>query len=534
VRRPDLEFVQFEVFEVSPQNTAVMTTEGKLLCSYPGPAIQVPVDISMDECFLQELSSFLVQMDVDILDSTPTTTKAGSAVREVRDTVHPRYISGLLVGILRGFGQPAKVDRITKRIGDEVLWDDALKPWRRSPLWLVLRVTLQSSLRVDGLYKPFILFFHAHLLRKCMVRKFPSELLHVMRVKMTRRISKLGPAVSQQIYEFVHETALDTEALLSNRWSAFQAIGSSVPTFELKTLDFAPDTHLSLDSSYDYLTKMLDSVSHAHSRGSFNPSESRLYPIDDFSQFSNGQLAAAISNGQHVAIADFEISVERYLESWVQASMNNKSALDVIASCIEQYYDGAKELYGANPEDNSIMILTIMDLWVALDRLAIQQCPLLGDYSPEIPSTFLHDLLLHRSSAIHRALLIEEYLCRRHEGTHQSTSIFSNNVDESCFAVKFFQTSDDLERLHDEIYEYAQRERKKKRIELVSLKEQSKSLLLQASRLSHERAKNYYYRDEHDTDTCRKCQLECEAESLTIHVRAARRTVTAYGRIVRV
>ena len=206
VRKPDpAKFVQFEVFEVSPQNTDVMTTEGKLVCSYPGPVVQVPVDISMNEYFLRELSSFLVQMDVDVLDSTPTTTKAGSEVREVRDTVHPRYISGLLVGILRGFGQPAEVDRITKRIGDEVLWRDALKPWRRSPLWLVLRVTLQTSLRVDDdLYKLFMLFFHAHLLRKCVQRDFPSELLHVMRVKMTRRLSKLGRAVPQQVYDFVH------------------------------------------------------------------------------------------------------------------------------------------------------------------------------------------------------------------------------------------------------------------------------------------------------------------------------------------
>jgi len=515
VRKPDLaEFVQFEVFEVSPQNTNVMRTEGKLLCSYPGPAIQVPVDISMGECFLRELSSFLVQMDVDILDSAPTTIKAGSEVREVRDTVHPRYISGLLVGILRGFGQPAEVDRITKRIGDEVLWCDALKPWRRSPLWLVLRVTLQTSLRVGDLYKLFMLFFHAHLLHKCVQRNFPSELLHVMRVKMTRRLSKLGSAMPQQVYDFVHKNALETEALLSERWSTFQAIESSAPTSQLKTLIFAPDTHISLDSSYDYLMRMLDSVSRGHSHGSFNPHESRLYPTCDFSMFSNGRLAAAIAKGRHVAIADFEKSVERYLKSWVKASMNDKSALDVIASCIQQYYADAKGLYGTNPEDNSVMILTIMDLWVALDRLAIQQCPLLEEYSPEIPSKFLHDLLLHRSSTISRALHIEEYLCRRHKGTRQSTSIFSNHVSESCFAVKFYQTSHDLKLLHSEIYEYAQREREKKRAELVTLNQQSKSLLRQASRLSHQR--NYW--NEHNTETCSKCQLKDEAESLTIDV----------------
>ncbi|KAF8500762.1 hypothetical protein F5888DRAFT_1609608, partial [Russula emetica] len=186
------DFVQFEVFEVSPQNAAIMTTKGKLLCSYPGPAIQVPVDIFKDECFLRELSSFLVQMDTDCLDSTRTVSKAGSVVYEARDSVHPKYISELLVGILRGYGQPAVVDRITKRIGDEILWDNAYKPWRRSPLWLTLRVTLQSSLRAGYLYKPFILFFHTHLLRCCVRQNFPNELLYVMRVKIARRLSKLG------------------------------------------------------------------------------------------------------------------------------------------------------------------------------------------------------------------------------------------------------------------------------------------------------------------------------------------------------
>jgi hypothetical protein len=175
VRRLALaDFVQFEVFEVSPLTSPVMSTKGKLLCSYPGPAIQVPADTFLGESFLRQLSSFLVQMDVDGLDSAPTTSKAGSVVFEVRESVHPRYMSELLVGILRGFGQPAVVDRITKRIGDEVLWDDAYRPWRRSPLWLTLRVSLQSSLRGSNLYKHFMLYFHAHLLRSCVRREFPN------------------------------------------------------------------------------------------------------------------------------------------------------------------------------------------------------------------------------------------------------------------------------------------------------------------------------------------------------------------------
>src|SRR6266851_20124 len=110
VRRPapqGADFVHFEVFEVLPLMSAVMKAEGKLLCSYPGPAVQVPADIFMDECFLREFSTFLVQMNVNHLGSTPTASTTESA--------HPRYISELLVGILSGCGQPAVVDRITKR-----------------------------------------------------------------------------------------------------------------------------------------------------------------------------------------------------------------------------------------------------------------------------------------------------------------------------------------------------------------------------------------------------------------------------------
>src|SRR5713101_2293522 len=188
------DFVQFEVFEVLPLVDAVLEAEGKLLCSYPGPAIQVPADIFTDECFLWELSSFLAQMDIDLFDPTPT---RDSSFLSDYDGAHPGYISELLVGILRGYGQPAVINRITKRIGDEVLfgagplwekrpdrlrrwllrrdrpWSD--KPWRRSPLWLILRVTHQTSLRLSNLYKPLVLFFHAHLLRSC-VRSDSSEL----------------------------------------------------------------------------------------------------------------------------------------------------------------------------------------------------------------------------------------------------------------------------------------------------------------------------------------------------------------------
>jgi hypothetical protein len=540
VRRPaTADFVQIEVFEVLPLIRTVMKADGKLLCSYPGPAIQIPADIFMDECFLRELSSFLIQMDVDSLDSTPT-PKTGN--RNVYDGADPRHISELLVGILRGYGQPAVIDRITKRIGDEVLldpvgellpdkrWWDKLsqrrdklswrqkhQPWRRSPLWLILRVTLQTSLRDSSIYKPFILFFHTHLLRTC-VQDFPSELLYVMRVKMARRLSKLGPTISHRIYQFVHDTAKVTETLLSKRWIAFQDIRSISPTLQLKGLDFIADSHISLDNSYNYLTKMLRLASRGFTPSRFSPSHKfRFYEAHDFTQFGNGRLAKAIAEDPPIAIADFELSVEKNLESWVALSTNNVDAVDVIASCMEQYFSGAKDLYKDNPEDNSIMVLTIMDLWVALDRFAIQECPLLKEYSPEIPSNFLHPLLLHRSSTLKRALQIEEYLCRRHKEALDVPSVFSGSVVDSCFAVKYFRTSKNHQRLYNDISMHAQQERATKREELASLKQISNSILVRASKMDHEQSKNSSGRKVHSA-TCRKCRLESRARDLGIRV----------------
>jgi len=423
------------------------------------------------------------------------------------------------MGILRGFGQPAVVDRMTKRIGDEILRDGAARqPWRRSSLWLILKVTLQSSLRDSNLYKPFILFFHAHLLRICVHRNFASELLYAMRVKMARRLSKLGTAVSHHICQVVYNTAKEIEALLSKRWTEFRAIGSISPTLQLEGLDFVADTHITLDKSFQNLTNMLDPPSSRFSEMPFTRLGGfRLYEVHDFTRFMDGRLAKAISEDQSIAIADFEVSVERNLESWVTTSKTNGyDSSDVIASCIQQYYASAKDLYAANPEDSSMMILTIMDLWLALDRLATGECPLLREYSPEIPSNFLHSLLLRRPSTLKRASHIEEYLHQRHQAALEVPSVFSNSVGDSSFAVKYFCSSEKLQRLYDEINTHAQQEREKKRKELASLNQESYSYSLRASMLEHEQS--YLLGTAMHSMNCQKCISEHQAGNLTIKI----------------
>ena len=498
--------VQFEIFEVLPKSNNVTSATGKLLCSYPGPAVQVSPELFSNQCFLQELASFLVQMDVDVLDSTATAVKAGSTVREVRESAHPKYISELLVGILRGFGQPASVNRITKRIADEVLWKDAYKPWRRSPLWLVIRVALQTSLDTN-IYKSFMLFFHAYIVNLCIPTRFPSETLHVMRVKLARRLSKLGSAVSDDVYQAVYSAAKDTESLLQKRWTSFQTIESISMAWDPEVLDTVDDVAITLKHSRPYLINALRSTFRPYSSKQFVPSHRpRLANVSDFSQFSKGQLAASIAEDRRTALADFELSVEKYLDHWVD-NQRDDDAADVIASCIEQYFDAARDIYGADPEDNSLMILTVMSLWMALDKLTTKLYPLMRSYSPGIPRDFLHLLLLHHSDSLRRATLIEEYISKRHQDATSMTSIFSDdNAHVSSFAVQYFLTSPRLQRLKAEITERATEERSKKLVELEALNDRFQSLKKSAKEMTHTYVENNNGNINHRPNRCQKCQ----------------------------
>ncbi|KAI0291033.1 hypothetical protein B0F90DRAFT_1781229, partial [Multifurca ochricompacta] len=51
VVRTVIDSVQFEMFEAPPPSSVVMFTQRKLLCSYPGPAIQISLEVFETECF---------------------------------------------------------------------------------------------------------------------------------------------------------------------------------------------------------------------------------------------------------------------------------------------------------------------------------------------------------------------------------------------------------------------------------------------------------------------------------------------------
>jgi len=340
-----------------------------------------------------------------------------------------------------------------------------------------------------------------------------------MRVKMARRLSKLGLAVSDHVHGAVYDAATKTETLLQQRWSDFQESQSVSPPWRPEEPGVIRDTTISLKNSRSYLVNALSPTSDSYSQKKFNPSHPpRLLDTVDFNLFSEGKLTEAIAADQLTALADFESSVERYLDTWVDTHYRDDNAPDVIASCVEQYYASAKDIYNVFPEDKSVMILTILNLWMALDTLTIRQCPLLGFYSPEIPQDFLHPLLLHRSNFLRRATLIEGYISQRHEEASIETNIFSDDTTESSFAVRYFRDSLSLKQLFADINRHARKEQEKKRAELGVLNDKWKSLKDTASNMSHNYIKDEVGDEFHEPSACQKCTTDSQADELKIDV----------------
>lgn len=504
----------FEAFEVSPLPGDVMGAQGKLICSYPGPAVQLPLKIAKDRSFVEQLVSFLAHMNVDRLDAQATTTKAGSNVSETRSTTHPRYITQLLMMILRGMGNEATVNRITKRIADDVCWMAAQNPWRRSSLWLVLRVAIQTTADSRNTYKSFLVFFQVYLLRLFLHHNISSQLLHAARVKTSRRIHKLGDSASPKLLQAAEDIGSAIRERLQKRWTeeirqCSPSYNSDLPKFELER-----DTTISLRHSGGYLTKVISSHHHHFDTvPEFTPDHlPRLRNSSDFRLFHPFGLTNAVEADPYIALADFEHLVQECLDSWVEKNCQDESACETLGSCMEQYISAAQHHYSAHPESQSIMLLTIMELWVALDTIAVTHCRLLSCYSPEIPASFLHPLLLRRAKSIERAGRIELYLRARHSNTTVSKSIYSDQLDSTSFSVCYFRESPSLQDLKASIERDAAIIREKKRAELRVMNAEYSSLKEEFDRLSCQYDLWYHSR------WCQKCSISRKFNDMRIDV----------------
>ena len=123
-----------EAFELLAPNNTVMSCQGRLIREFPDCAVVVDRSVFHDDSFLDEFTKMLCQLELgEGSVARPKTKKSGQEFDETRETVSPILVTNMVMGSLAGLGQIAKPRVFTKKSREQVNWDSALLPFRRSP-----------------------------------------------------------------------------------------------------------------------------------------------------------------------------------------------------------------------------------------------------------------------------------------------------------------------------------------------------------------------------------------------------------------
>ncbi|KAK3671302.1 hypothetical protein LTR78_008762 [Recurvomyces mirabilis] len=471
----------FEEFELSPNDEAVLGTKGRLVRSFPALAVTIKASLLDEADFRKMVACTLSTMSQqEVTEMIPTSTKSGTSHAEIRDTVHPAMVSELFFGVLRGIGNPADVTAISKNTRDEVLWNDALLPWRRSRMWLLLRVALQLVIvrSADGsytLYKEVMVFIMSRILRTA--NGLPSDMIFSMKAKLHKRMQKLarGPSLTLPtlVIADINHTLQQASDSLSQEWASHQRRDArDLHLDRLAALDFDRDTHVDLPTLDKYIEAIASRTS--------TPSTSSFVPTSQLKKYKPSELPILPSRNADDSyyaaanISAFELWVANHLDRWFIVAQSD--ACSKLHQLMVQYHSMVEVHSSGNPEATSIMLLTIFELWVACDELATRECSLLSEYDPGIPSSQLQNLLLPSLDQMKRLAKVEEYLeKRRIQATKTQDRLFATKGNDG-FACRYSSDSPEHKTLLLQIEQDATTARQKKKLELEQLQAEYRRL----------------------------------------------------------
>ncbi|KAL0936111.1 uncharacterized protein CTRU02_208326 [Colletotrichum truncatum] len=523
--------MHIETFELSPENKAVVSTIGRLRRCFPGSAIAIDLQTTCQEGFIENLAATLAQMSSQSApDTQPLVKKAGQLHQEIRDTTHPKIVTELLNAYLLVLGRPLPGTRLWKNTREEVLWSDCHLPWRRSPTWLLIRVALQLVFGrrcvelglSEDLYKIFMLFLVAEILNQSLGNEIPSETLILMNAKVSRRLHKLEDDREGLWLSHVRQTMCRANEILAARWSAIQQRDAPPLNLDrLRTLDFEKDTIMHLPELDQFLAQL------CHRQKTTEPSDftpswalakTRPETLPDLS-FTHDREHLTFN------LESFEVWVEYHLENWLKRRMDQKDtdACAELRQLIEGYHVVASDFYLENPEETSIMLLTILELWIACDKMAVVLYPMLLEYDPGIPNDIFENFLLplrQQMARLHRAELYVH--CRSKQSRFPAPNIYTDFGSQNSFSVRYFNQSAKHQSLLNGIQAEAQRDRGAKHAEFERLQAKYQSIMREYNQLSCTYETYYshklYQNVTRHSGSCKKHRCLKDAKNVVIQI----------------
>lgn len=329
--------VYFEAFELLARVEDVTKTEGRLRRLFPGRSAAVSVNHLGDSTFRAPLVDALAKMDSDSAPELLTNYRWEKYMQKI-ETAHPQLVTEMLMGFIRGVGENASVTdlepaRILKNVREEVM-GETLTPWRRSALWLLLRVSMQITMERSArqcpardIYKEFIIFFLCQTLRQALTLDLPHHTLFTMLSKISRRILKLELSEAPWL-RAADEILRETRLVLEKSWASIQdEDGRSLDFSVLESLDFAADTELTLRTLRPHLKDFAVGIPLPSSDKSSEAGDHDPY-MTDAQSLPQTQFHTDDEDGQLLVyeLADFESWVELHLKDHITIRPDADSA----------------------------------------------------------------------------------------------------------------------------------------------------------------------------------------------------------------
>ena len=409
-----------ESFMVSPSRDDVERAAGSPICSYPQSAVEIPNEVFDDGSNHTEFTNIFSSATVD-------------------NRFLPRSNITRYIAILRGIDRTSDLVRIIKRVRDV----DGPGEFSRSSLWLFIRVAIQMSLDRSSLgcafYKQFLLFFMCSLAMDQNNSQLPSDLFQLVACKILRRLSKLGSSAPDWLSKMALETSSCLRDILDIRWNQLR---DRTSPFQSPSQDaLTRDTPLSLLDSRTYIRNALANPDHQCVIAPFNPSHRRRGTIGDFLSQSGTFFEEAYDADPHVTLYDLGQSVGGGIGDFLACVTNSEEACKQLGILMDKYITKAPMGKENCPETDSMIFLTAIELFVALDKLVLGEIPLLADYSPEIQIERPERLHLRQTGSLHRLSRAFQCLSRRHSQSCPGWSVFSDEFTQDSFPVRYFDQS---------------------------------------------------------------------------------------------
>jgi hypothetical protein len=524
-----LDSLTFMACELSAPTADVMGA-GRLLRSFPDSAVDIDLQRALQPNFLAELEKTLRILMVETpADAEAKSTKAGQQQNETRDSIQPIYVTGLLMAILHANGKTSDTIRFRKNTRDDAVWDHVELPWRRSAFWLLLRISLQSCLALPDdqvqrgtTYKAFMVFFMSQILKRAMDSAMAGEKIFMMMAKIVHRLTKLNPPEDAPWFMSVRDTVQAAHELLNQRWSQLQQMPrlSIVENKLLVPEAFQEGLRLRVPSLKAYLEDRLQSRGKNLPRTRFSP------PPRSRIDRNMPELPAGVYDLDDATIwlADVEFWVAKHLDSWVATTLASHRGLFPLSASVfpqlsaftNHYRSAATTKYADRPELFSVMILTVFELWCALDKLVRSGCALLDDYGPGFSPELLEPLLLQTRLQIERAHRVQHYLRNRIQtAKYSGLQMLKSFGLVDSFGVRFYNQSAEHKILHSRIEDSARSHKREKEEELERKKREYRKLMDSANAAAHASGCQATGKKK-QSDKCVKCRQTLTAQNLTI------------------